>query len=327
MPTITPVYNASNVYRRSCNFQSRAYHDRPCLIAFETEVVDHDQAKDYLAYKADLSFYKCNVKRRKKPIWLLNESNLLDQKTIECPFVPFILKTIVLNIEDYCAKEGNGDKWHEDLSFKKSDRQLALDLLKKSFDIKQKNNEIEELLDDYPIKIYLCMLRIYLLNFPKRLFYISVEDLRQLCQHSLYDKIQRIKPHIKPFISHVVMRMTRTEMDTLSFMMIHVLHLFEHSKTPHITKTVICEFYGSLIIKLQAKPLVGSSTDLNTIEATILQGFIDSADTFFWNRFGSNRLLGIFRCLTPFEEKRMAKLSARSRISMVFRQDAISRFI
>lgn len=327
MPTVTPIYTANNIYRRNCNFESREYQDRPCLIAFETEGVERDEVKDFYTYKADLTFYRCPVKRRKKPSWLRNESNLIDQKAIESPFVPMVLKTIVLNIEDFCAQEGNGDKWYEDLSFEKADRQLALSLLQKSFQIKQNEDNLEELLDNYPIKIYLCMLKIYLLNFPKRLFYINVEDLRKLCQHSLYDKIQRIKPHVKPFISNIVMRMTRTEMDTLSFMMIHVLHLFEHSKTPHITKTVICEFYGSLIIKLQEKPLVGSSTDLNTIEATILQGFIDSADTFFWNRFGSNRMLGVFRCLTPFEEKRLAKISGRSRISMVFRQDAISRFV
>lgn len=223
------------------------------------------------------------------------------------PYVPFFLKLLVLNIETDCHEKNNDDDiWFENYKLTNLDRQKAKELVEEPINNPSMNEvKLEHYMKWIPIRVQIAMMEEFLSLLSEKLFKITVPVYEKIQQKPLYDSMYRVNPHVKRSITELVMRLSRLQIETLAFIMIHILHLWEYSMCPQITKVSICDFFGPLIIGFQSRVLLPIDSVNRTAEAAFLTAILDATNSRVWNNYGGGNLFTLFKLLTPFEKKRL----------------------
>lgn len=291
-------------HQEGINFYSVNYHASPKLYNMEKDTFDQNsiQLNSSLKISFNSIFSKC-----KKKSWNDNKIKLEIVRPRGAPYVPFLLKVLVLNIEMDChTKNTNTDAWFKNYIITPSESEKALEFLQKPIsNPSMSEEEIDQYIKLLPIRVQIAMMKEFLSLLSEKLLTIPVEVYTKIQRRPLYDSMYRVNPQLKGCIAQIVMRLSRLKMDTLSFMMIHILHLWEYSASPQITKVSFCDFFGPLIIGFHSKVLLPLDTVNKSAEAALLTAILDATDSRVWNNYGGGRLFTLFKFLTPFEEKRV----------------------
>ncbi|OON15448.1 hypothetical protein X801_08749, partial [Opisthorchis viverrini] len=148
-------------------------------------------------------------------------------------------------------------------------------------------------------------LRLFLNEFNPKPLHFSRFMLREFLQNPLLDHFLRPNPNLKGTVQRCSLTQSRTQLDTLSFLMIHLHHALEYSPDTMESKTKLCNLYGPLLISFSERPLLqqpgfyGAKTE----EAAILNVILDVCDPDFWNHMTMLRVRGAFLLQTSREKQ------------------------
>lgn len=305
-------------------FYSINYHASPKLYIMEADTFDTTSILKpqslSVSFDTILSAYK-------SPAWVKKTIRLTDFRPNKSPYVPVFLKVIILNIEMDCHTKNKGDDvWFKNYITYPLESERAKKLLKKP--LTNRNMTEEEIhlhLRDVPMRVQIAMMKEFLHLLSERLLVIPHPVYVEISKRPLYDSMYRVNPSMKHCIAQIAMRLSRLQVDTLSFMMIHILHLWEYSVSPQITKVTICDVFGPLMIGFPSKVLIPLDSSYKTAESAIMSAVMDAANSRTWNNYGAGKLFTLFKLLTPFEEKRVCH--QQTRVSLVLSQTLYSDFV
>lgn len=300
--------------RRNTNFYSKNYHSISKLYSTEYDIV-----KDYWitapkrkTISVDVIMHKVNRKTKffKRPPWMRKQFSLQEFRPRESPFIPTFLKAVVSNIEADCSDCHNKhlvskDSWYESYNTTPLELEQARQYLRVPIERRLTAEEMDQYLQTISVRIQIAMLKEFLDLLSRKLLHIDRATFAEIASKPLYDILFRVNPKLKFIMIKIIAQLSRTTAETLSFMMIHILHLWEYSMTPQITKAVLCDKYGPLLIGFDEKIQIGIESSGKTPESTLLMAIMDAVDSRSWNTWGGGKVLDNFALLTPFERKRV----------------------
>lgn len=314
----------TTVHPAGVTFYSINYHASPKIHIMEADTFD--ESKIIPSQSLTVSFDIILSKYKKMP-WTNKKVRLTDFRPDQSPYVPVILKVLVLNIEMDCHKKNRGDDlWFKYYHPHALESEKAKELLRKPVDNPNMSEaEMTAYLKNIPMRVQISMMKEFISLLSEKLLLVPLPVYAEISKRPLYDSMYRVNPVMRDCVAQIVMRLSRLQMDTLSFMMIHILHLWEYSVSPQITKVTICDFFGPIIIGFQSKVLIPKDSSYKTAEAAILTAVMDATNSRMWNNYGAGKLFTLFKLLTPFEEKRVC--NKPTRVSIVMSRTLYSDFV
>ncbi|KAG5454502.1 hypothetical protein CSKR_111531 [Clonorchis sinensis] len=224
-----------------------------------------------------------------------------DFRPLQAPFIPELILNMVNTIEENCYRTN----WNG--LFEGSSRHLAkarsalISLIK----LGCRAAAHRELLKTLHPQTVIVALRLFLNQFSPKPLHFSRFMLQQLLQNPLLDHFLRPNPNVKSTVQRCSLTQSRTQLDTLAFLMIHLHHALEYSPDPVDSKTKLCNLYGPLLISFAERPLLqqpgfyGAKTE----EAAILNVILEVCDPDFWNHVTMLRVRGAFLFQTSREKQ------------------------
>ncbi|KAF7258434.1 hypothetical protein EG68_04139 [Paragonimus skrjabini miyazakii] len=217
---------------------------------------------------------------------------LVDFQPLLPPFVPDIVRMLANSIELHCYKN-NWQAVLEPLQEYQEDGKYALVQL-----VNQQNNmkSLEKLLKEMSHAVQIVALRLFLdelgtkpLNFRKR-------HLEQLSNSPLFDFFLRPNPSLREVVKHAALSASCVHVDTLAFMMIHLIHAWENAPNPVTGKTRLASLYGHLLFTFVERPCVyGLDTEEDkTLESSLFEVILETCDCHFWNQLTSLKMQAAF---------------------------------
>ncbi|VDL95312.1 unnamed protein product [Schistocephalus solidus] len=234
-----------------------------------------------------------------------NRLTLADFRPLEAPFVPEVIKMLVNSIEADCY----ASDWepifstHQNLN-EMSDMHACV-LLQNWNHQNHLKCQIKTL--SLPMKI--AVLRSILSGFKLKPLHFSRRLLIDVIKRPLFDQFLRPNPNMKSIVKRAVLPCNRTTMDTLSFIMLHLLHAWEYASNPLTAKLRLSKIYGPLLVSFAERPVIldQDPTDYKTEEGAILEVVLEECNGQFWDNMGMSQLRRAFTGRTTLEKAAIEK--------------------
>ncbi|CAL8081828.1 unnamed protein product [Calicophoron daubneyi] len=241
--------------------------------------------------------------RRIRPIFSMPLS-FADFRPFGAPFVPNIVRCMVDVIEQNCYKSSWADLYRKLEEFTPPVEHALKKLLKLANDRKKLQTKLKSMMPTMVISI----MRTFLNEFPTKPLHFSSADVKDLVREPLFDHFLRPNPNLQGIVQRASMPRSRTDLDTLAFLMIHILHALEYNPHGLDGKSLLCNVYGPLLISFANRPRLYESSATNALseEAAILEVVVDVCDARFWNHMSMLKVARAFRYQT-YRERQMNK--------------------
>ncbi|KAF5398373.1 hypothetical protein PHET_08228 [Paragonimus heterotremus] len=225
--------------------------------------------------------------------WLGN-LYLSDFRPLKAPFVPDILLGLVISIEKKCKTSSWTPMFEQHKQLYPEAQKVALEL------IRHHRNEValEKITQMLTHSMQIATLRAILEAFTVKPLHFNKTQLKRITKRPLYDQFLRPNPEIKDFVREIVIPQTRTVLDTLAFLMIHITHAWEMNNSLSAGRSLLAEIYGPLLISFTERPII-IDRDIcrdKTEEAALMEVIMDVCDVQFWNHLGMLKILESFQC-------------------------------
>ncbi|KAF5394755.1 hypothetical protein PHET_10354 [Paragonimus heterotremus] len=239
------------------------------------------------------------------PRLLGDSASLTDFRPLKAPFVPELVLYLVNEIETRCHKT-NWDKMFEPLRKYHCD---ARRLLKQLLKVDSDHKTIKDILDVSDNSVIIVTLRMFLNEFHNKPLHFSRSLLEELISRPLFDHFLRPNPELPGIIQKASLPTSRTHLDTLSFLMIHLLHALEYCPDPLFGKARLCNLYGPLLISFAERPRLHrpNFSGVHSEEAAILDAVLEVCNSHFWNHMTMLKIDKAFEHLTY--SKRQSQLA------------------
>ncbi|VDN40152.1 unnamed protein product [Dibothriocephalus latus] len=229
-----------------------------------------------------------------------NQLTLADFRPLQAPFVPTVIKVLVNAIETDCHTASNWEpifSHHSQLS-DRADMHSCV-LLQNWNDWHFLMHQITSL--SLPMKI--AVLRSILAGFKQKPLHFSRRLMMDVIQRPLFDQFLRPNPNMKSIVKRAVLPCNRTTMDTLSFIMLHLIHAWEYASNPLEAKLRLSKIYGPLLVSFAEQPVVldQDPSDYKTGEGAILEVVLEECNGQFWDNMGMSQLRRAFAIRTTLE--------------------------
>ncbi|KAF5399733.1 hypothetical protein PHET_06829 [Paragonimus heterotremus] len=257
-------------------------------------MLEHRQRReqeDYDENEPTISFGKCRPPKRRLHIFR-QRLQLVDFQPLLPPFVPDVVRMLANSIELHCYK----NNWQAVLEplqeYQEEGRYALVQLIRQQYNMKS----LEKLLREMPHAVQIVALRLFLdelgtkpLNFRKR-------HLEQLSNSPLFDFFLRPNPGLREVVKHAALSSSCVHVDTLAFMMIHLIHAWENASNPVSGKTKLALLYGQLLFTFAERPYVyGLDTEEGkTLESSLFEVLLETCDCHFWNHLTSLKMQAAF---------------------------------
>ncbi|VDN29726.1 unnamed protein product [Dibothriocephalus latus] len=111
-----------------------------------------------------------------------------------------------------------------------------------------------------------------------------------IIKRPLFDQFLRPNPNLKSIVKHTALPCNRTTMDTLAFLMLHLLHAWEYASNPLTAKLRLAKIYGPLLVSFAERPVVldQDPSDYKTEEGGILEVVLEECNGQFWDNLNSD---------------------------------------
>ncbi|KAF6780317.1 hypothetical protein AHF37_00463 [Paragonimus kellicotti] len=224
--------------------------------------------------------------------WLGN-LYLSDFRPLKAPFVPDIVLGLVISIEKKCKTSSWTPMFEHHKQLYPEAQKVALEL------IRHHRNEmaLEKITQTLTHSMQIATLRAFLEAFTVKPLHFNKTQLKRVTKRPLYDQFLRPNPEIKDFVREIVIPQTRTVLDTLAFLMIHITHAWEMSNNLSAGRSLLAEIYGPLLISFTERPII-IDRDIcrdKTEEAALMEIIMDVCDVQFWNHLGMLKILESFQ--------------------------------
>ncbi|VDP21286.1 unnamed protein product [Echinostoma caproni] len=213
-------------------------------------------------------------------IWLRN-LQLSDFRPLQAPFVPDLIRILANAIEKDCRSTTFSLFFDHLRPLRVQARKQAAYLVRISHDKKQLHKTINSLSN--PVRM--ATLRMFLSALQVKPLHLSKAVLKQIIKRPLYDQFLRPNPHIKTLVRQIALPKTRTELDTLAFLMTHIINAWEASPVVPMGRTTLSDIYGPLLISFSERPIIidRDVSPNKTEEAALMEVILDVCDAPFWN--------------------------------------------
>ncbi|CAL8075275.1 unnamed protein product [Calicophoron daubneyi] len=217
---------------------------------------------------------------RQERFWL-GDLQLCDFRPLEPPYVPYMVRMLVVKIEESCATESWAPVYESTKGLRKEGKENAMRLIKEFRNVKN----LQKLIDPMPLPIRIATLRAFLDAFSSKPLHMSKAVVKRLVKKPLYDQFLRANAEVKSIIRQIVLPQTRTNLDTLAFLMVHLIHALEAASNPLATRAKLSEIYGPLLISFSERPVI-MDRDVSpnkTEECVLMELILDVCDKVFWD--------------------------------------------
>nr|VZI03763.1 unnamed protein product [Spirometra erinaceieuropaei] len=229
-----------------------------------------------------------------------NRLTLADFRPLEAPFVPEVIKMLVNAIEFDC----HSSDW--DQIFATYDNLSEVADMHACVLLQNWNqeNHLKQQITTFSLPMKITVLRRILSGFKQKPLHFSRRLLMDIIQRPLFDQFLRPNPNMKSIIKRAVLPCNRTTMDTLSFLMLHLLHAWEYASNPLTAKLRLSKIYGPLLVSFAERPVVldQDPSDFKTEESAILEVVLEECNGQFWDNLGMSQLRRAFKSRTRLEK-------------------------
>ncbi|THD27657.1 hypothetical protein D915_001511 [Fasciola hepatica] len=242
--------------------------------------------------------------QKKSPIFSFSLS-LADFRPLRAPFVPDLIKQLVNLTEAYCYKT-DWRKVYEPLTeYQTEARNRLIHLLDTG---NENDRKLLRALGSLNGPVAISMLRIFLSTFTMKPLHFSTALVQELVQRPLFDHFLRPNPRLRGLVQCAAIPQSRTHLDTLAFLMVHILHALDNNPDPIDGKMRLCNLYGPLLISFTERPQLCRFTQGNarSEEAALLDVILEVCDLPFWNHMSMLKLPTAFAGIPPKEKKQAA---------------------
>ncbi|TGZ71702.1 hypothetical protein CRM22_002505 [Opisthorchis felineus] len=224
-----------------------------------------------------------------------------DFRPLQAPFIPELILNMVNTIEENCHRTDWNGLFEESPCRHAKARSALISLIQ----LGHRAAANREFLKTLHPQTVIVALRLFLNEFSPKPLHFSRFLLRELLQKPLLDHFLRPNPNLKSTVQRCSLTQSRTQLDTLSFLMIHLHHALEYSPDPVEGKKKLCNIYGPLLISFAERPLLQHPGfyAAKTEEAAILKVVLEVCDPDFWNHMTMLRVRGAFLFQTSREEQ------------------------
>lgn len=223
--------------------------------------------------------------------------HLGDFRPLHAPFVPKLLRILIGAIEEHCRDSG-WDVMYDPLKKLQNEAPpYAMKLIRYRDDEAAMRHLVAELNHE----MLVATMRAFLSMFNTKPMHMTKAQLKRFTKRPLYDHFLRPNPEIKTLIRELVIPKTRTGIDTLAYIMVHIMHAWEMPPNQHSARSALADVYGPLLISFTERPII-IDRDVNpdkTEEAALLEVIMDVCDIHFWNHLGMLKIEDIFKDLRP----------------------------
>ncbi|KAM7533487.1 hypothetical protein Aperf_G00000121894 [Anoplocephala perfoliata] len=230
------------------------------------------------------------------------ELSLADFRPNKAPFVPYILKSLVIGIEGDSRQQG----W-DDVFSPSGPSQLELAELHACLLLQNSNHHhhVKRQVNAIPLPLKVHTLRILLAGFKQKPLHFSKNVLKEVIKRPLYDLFLRPNSNIKSLVRHTALPCSRTTMDTLAFMMFHLHHAWKECSPALSNKATLAKLYGPLLVSFSERPVITDQDplDYKTEEAAILEVVLEVCDLQFWDNLSMLKMHLAFQSADGASEK------------------------
>ncbi|VDQ09599.1 unnamed protein product [Trichobilharzia regenti] len=244
----------------------------------------HHQQQQQQQERTKMSIFHPSKRIFFTPLLITNFRPLL------APFVPVFIQILVNQTEAECYQT----TWNlifDDLSESYAEAKVALI---KIIYYWQNENKLKHIIGKLGLDVKIMTLRLFLNELERKLLNFSRSSTMCMVQSPLLDLFLRPNKQIRCIVQHTALSQSCVQMDTLAFIMIHLLHAWECSSNPIEGKVSLGRIYGRLLISFSDKPELrglehnnsagGASEDPKTIESILLELILELCDFHFWQQ-------------------------------------------
>lgn len=295
------LYVTSHVALKEQQPKSR-WERRGSFIGDQTKQVRQDDRLEHTMDKHD-SLKRCDFavsgtqptyNQMKGRIFSTSVS-LADFRPLRAPFVPDLIKQLVNRIEVHCYKTNWRKVYEPLLEYHGEATSRLINLLSTG---NEKGYHLGRNLRGLDGPVAICMLRVFLGAFATKPLHFSTALVRELVQRPLYDHFLRPNPKLQGLVQCAAIPQSRTHLDTLAFLMVHLLHALDKNLDSLDGKMRLCNLYGPLLISFTERPQLCRSPQSNarTEEAALLDVILEVCDLHFWNHMSMLKIPAAFVC-------------------------------
>ncbi|CAH8861322.1 unnamed protein product [Trichobilharzia szidati] len=251
------------------------------------------------------------------------------------PFVPVFIQILVNQTEAECYQT----TWNllfDDLHESYGEAKIALIKL-----IYYWNNEnkLKHIIGKLRLDVKIMTLRLFLNELERKLLNFSRSSTMCMVQSPLLDLFLRPNKQIRCIVQHTALSQSCVQMDTLAFIMIHLLHAWECSSNPIEGKVSLGRIYGKLLISFSDKPELrgleqsngtgggggagvgvgtgGVGEDPKTIESILFELILELCDFHFWQQLTMLKIRSVFEYISDMEKRFAKDFRIRQQQSMI----------
>ncbi|VDN43919.1 unnamed protein product [Dibothriocephalus latus] len=230
---------------------------------------------------------------------------LADFRPLEAPFVPELIKMLVNATEADC----HASDWEPIFATYQNLRETAdmhACLLLQNWN---HQNHLKRQITALSLPMKIAVLRSILSGFKQKPLHFSRRLLMDIIKRPLFDQFLRPNPNLKSIVKHTALPCNRTTMDTLAFLMLHLLHAWEYASNPLTAKLRLAKIYGPLLVSFAERPVVldQDPSDYKTEEGAILEVVLEVCNSQFWDNLSMLQLRRAFTSKTRLERTRSKK--------------------
>ncbi|CAL8081840.1 unnamed protein product [Calicophoron daubneyi] len=214
-------------------------------------------------------------------------------KPIAAPFVPQLLVLLVNSIENSCYISKSWEKIFQPLTEHYAEgREALVELVHSYHDQEALKNTVRRL--SLPVRI--VTVRLFLSELNIKPLYFKRQQLEELTHTPLRDLYMRPNVGVRAIVEHAALSNSGVDTDTLSFLMLHLLHVRECVLNPLEGKIKLASIYGKLLITYVHRPeLCGLDYgDGKTVDSALMEVILEICDCHFWDHLSGLKMKSAF---------------------------------
>ncbi|CAL8081831.1 unnamed protein product [Calicophoron daubneyi] len=212
------------------------------------------------------------------------QMNLTHFKPKMSPFVPDLVILLVQSIEECC--QSSRDLWrivHQPLGDFHSRGARTLEKLVRVF---REEERMKEIIEGISLETKIVTLRLFLNEIGPKLLVFRRSHIKQIAEKPLLDLFLNPNPHFKTVMKQVVLSSTCVQVDTLAFVMLHLMRARQIAENPVKARDELSSIYGKMLIEFSERPHlhVSEFRGEQTVEAALMEMMFEVCDQNFWTR-------------------------------------------
>lgn len=297
-----PHQRSNPPFRRKTTEKTVIYLTATSLLERNKKEIDRSNREAMTCHKIRHNS-DCAIQRRQSQMQttrIFHEPlELFDFRPLLAPFVPDLLRLLVNSVEKHCYHHGWSLVFEQLPSYYQPGRMALIRLV----DVWSDQRAMQKIIKRLPIPVKIVTIRLFLDQLAIKPLLLKRTHVNELAKVPLFDFFLRPHSLVRSVIQRSIMASSAVHVDTMAFMMIHLIHAWEYAPNPVEGKLRLAAIYGKLLISFSEKPeLRGTDNgDVKTIESALIEVVLEICDYHFWNHLTSLKIRAAFKNVTDME--------------------------